>query len=88
VRLEERGLSLADQNIGVVSEFLAMLHQALCCLPHGLRSESHLGGQRRAAGEVAADVLDKVFTTPRTHDRATVERIGGEFRLGPKPGPT
>ena len=33
-----------------LSQFLAMLHQALCCLPHGLRSESHLGGQRRAAG--------------------------------------
>jgi hypothetical protein len=51
------------------------------------RSESHLGGQRREAGEVAADVLDEVFTTPRTHDRATVERIGGEFWLGAKPGP-
>src|SRR5262244_2416882 len=55
LRLEERGLSLPHQNVGVGPQFLALLHQALRRLPDRLRSESYFGGKYRAAVEVHPD---------------------------------
>src|SRR5438093_1739726 len=39
LRLEERGFSLLDPDIRVFHQFLALLHETLCRLPHRLRFE-------------------------------------------------
>jgi hypothetical protein len=51
--LEQRGLSLSDQDIGSVADLLALFHEALRRLPHCLCPESYFRGQHRAAEEMA-----------------------------------
>ena len=42
--LEQRGLSLSDQDVGSVAELLTLFHEVLRRLPHGLRPESNFSG--------------------------------------------
>src|SRR4030095_12057193 len=80
--LEQRGLSLSDQDIGPVAELLSLFHEALRRLPHRLRPESYFRGQHRAAEEMGANGFGEVLTTPRAHVRAgSVQDVGGEFRV-------
>ena len=43
LRLEERGFSFSDHHVGIVHRFLALLHEALRCLPQRLRAPPHFG---------------------------------------------
>src|SRR4029453_13771841 len=80
--LEQRGLSLSDQDIGSVADLLALFHEALRRLPHCLCPESYFRGQHRAAEEMGANGFGEFPTTPRAHVRAaSPQDVGGEFRV-------
>jgi hypothetical protein len=80
--LEQRNLSVSDQDIGSVADLLALVHEALRRLPHRLRPESYFRGQHRAAEEMGANGFGKVLPTPRAHVRAaSAQDVGGEFRV-------
>src|SRR4029450_7149368 len=80
--LEQRGLSLSDQDIGPIADLLGLFHEALRRLPHRLRPESYFRGQHRTAEETGANDFGEVLTTPRAHARsASAQDVGGEFRV-------
>ena len=80
--LEQRGLSLSDQDVGSVTEFLGLFHKVLCCLPHRLRPASYFRGKHRAAEEMCSNGLGEVPTTPRAQVRASSDQnVGSEFRV-------
>src|SRR5262249_31886625 len=79
--LEKLGLSLSDQDVGSVTGFLALLHQALRRLPHRLRPPLYFRGQHGAAEEMGANGVGEVLATPMAHVRAASEDVCSEFRV-------
>src|SRR5262249_5415544 len=63
-----------------MSDLLALLHEALRRLHHGLRPESYFRGQHRAAVQVGADILRETLPTSRALvSAASPKRINGKF---------
>src|SRR5215470_6958542 len=77
--LEQQGFCLSDQDVGCVTELLALFHQVLRRLAYLLRPPSYFGGKHGATVQMGAGALGQVATTPRAEVRATSERIGGKF---------
>jgi hypothetical protein len=71
--LEQRGLSLSDQDVGSVTRLLALFHQTLRRLPDLLRPDSNFGWSHRATEEMRANALGEVRATSRAHLRVVVQ---------------
>src|SRR5262245_36947473 len=63
--LEQRSLSLSDQDVGSIAKLLTLFHQVLRRLANLLRSPSYFGGKHGAVVQVGAGAPGQVATTPR-----------------------